>query len=445
MKAFGLVDCNNFYVSCERAFQPSLEGRPVVVLSNNDGCAVARSNEAKALGIAMGEPAFKIRHLVDEAGLVMLSSNYALYGDLSDRVMSILADAAPAAEVYSIDECFLDLTGIPDLTRWCRVLRAKVRQWTGIPVAIGVGPSKTLAKIANRLAKRSKKAESQTRHACVADGVLDLANAPEWIEMALKRTEVGDVWGIGRQYAGKCHLAGIRTAYDLSVADDGWVRKNMGAVGLRTVMELRGHAVHDLETEPADRQTCCVSRSFGEATAELGHVHDAVVAFASRAGEKLRRDGLVAGVVQVFVMTDRFRREDPQYSNSCSVRLAAPTSSTPEIVAAAAKGLEAIWRDGFKIRKAGVILLDLVRPEDVPRDLFAPPPPVRPAKLMKAMDGVNARFGRDTVAFGLRPAASPWRMRQDAKTPGWTTRWSEVPRVKAVDIHLQKEDQFFST
>lgn len=422
MPAIGIVDCNNFYVSCERAFQPRLEGKPVVVLSNNDGCAVARSNEAKALGIGMGEPWFKLRHLVDEAGLVGLSSNYALYGDLSARVMSILADHAPAAEVYSIDECFLDLTGMPNLTPYCRELRAKVRQWTGIPVAIGIGPSKTLAKIANRLAKKSKK----------ADGVLDLANAPEWIELALKRTEVGDVWGIGRQWAGLCHLNGIKTAYDLARADDGWVRKHMGAVGLRTVMELRGHAVHTLETEPIDRQTCCVSRSFGEATDSLDHVRNAVVMFASRAAEKIRRDELVAGVVQVFVMTDRFRRDEPQYSNSCSARLTFPTSSTPEILGAAIKGLETIWRSGFAIRKAGVLLLDLVRPEDVPRDLFAPPPPVRPQSLMKALDGVNARYGRGAVSFGLQPKDSPWVMRQESKTPSYTTRWSEIPRVRAM-------------
>lgn len=225
---------------------------------NNDGCAVARSNEAKALGIAMGEPAFKIRHLVEEAGLVMLSSNYALYGDMSARVMSVLATFAPAVEVYSIDECFLDLAGMPqpDLTEWARQLRATVRQWTGIPVSVGVAQTKTLAKLANRLAKKSKR----------ADGALDLTANPAWIETALKRTDVADVWGIGRQFAGHCYTAGIRTAWDLSRAEDGWVRKVMGKVGLRTVMELRGTPVHTMKTEPAARQTCCCSRSFGEAT-----------------------------------------------------------------------------------------------------------------------------------------------------------------------------------
>jgi DNA polymerase V len=337
---------------------------------------VARSNEAKALSIAMGEPAFKIKHLVAEAGLVMLSSNYALYGDMSARVMNVLATFAPAVEVYSIDECFLELDGMPqpDLTDWARQLRVTVRQWTGIPVSVGIGPTKTLAKLANRLAKKSPR----------ADGALDLTANPAWIEPALKKTDVADVWGIGRQFAAHCYTTGIRTAWDLTQADDGWIRKVMGKVGLRTVMELRGHAVHTMETEPANRQTCCCSRSFGEATRDQRHVHDAVVTFASRAAEKVRRDGLVAGALQVFIMTDRFRREEPQYSNAATMRLAPATANTPDIIAASTRGLDAIWRDGFNIRKAGIILLDLVDPA-IPRDLFSAPAPTRPKALMAAI------------------------------------------------------------
>lgn len=423
MARLALVDCNNFYVSCERTFNPSLEGKPVVVLSNNDGCAVARSNEAKALGIAMGEPMFKIRHLVEEAGLVALSSNYALYGDMSARVMNVLATFAPAVEVYSIDECFLDLGGMPaaDLTDWARQIRATVRQWTGIPVSVGIGPTKTLAKLANRLAKKSAK----------ADGALDLTANPAWIATALKRTEVGDVWGIGRQYAGHCHLAGIRTAWDLTQAEDGWIKKTLGAVGLRTVMELRGMAVHTLESEPAARQACCCSRSFGEATTDQGAVHDAVVTFASRAAEKVRRDGLVAGALQVFISTDRFRRDDPQYSNSVTVRLAPATAITPDVIAAAVRGLDAIWRDKFAIRKAGVVLLDLVDPAQVPRDLFSPPLAVRPQALMAAMDAVNGRYGRGAAAFGLIEKQASWQMRQESKSPSYTTSWDEIPVARA--------------
>ncbi len=238
MAVYALVDCNNFYVSCERVFNPALEGKPVIVMSNNDGCAVARSAEAKAIGVDMAAPAFKLRHLVESHGLVMLSSNYALYGDMSERVMSVLATFSPGAEVYSIDECFLDLEGLPvdNLTAWSQQIRATVRRWTGIPVSVGIGTTKTLAKLANRLAKKSKK----------ADGALDLTSDPRWVEAALKQTPVGDVWGIGRQYAALCGVNGIRTAYDLTLQSDGWIKKTMGAVGLRTVMELRGTPVHTL-------------------------------------------------------------------------------------------------------------------------------------------------------------------------------------------------------
>lgn len=422
MPAIALVDCNNFYVSCERAFNPSLEGKPVVVLSNNDGCVIARSNEAKAVGIGMGEPWFKVRQLAEDGGVVGLSSNYALYGDMSERVMSVLADHAPAVEVYSIDECFLDLDRMPfsDLTAWCGNLRAMVRRWTGIPVSVGIGNTKTLAKLANRLAKKSPR--------CA--GVLDLSNHPEWIEAALKRTAVSDVWGIGRQWSGVLHLNEIHTALDLRNADDGWIRKGLGNVGLRTVLELRGTPVHDLETEPADRKTCCCSRSFGESVTEFSHVRDAVVLFASRAAEKVRKDVLVAGVVQVFIMTDRFRRDEPQYSNSASIKLASPSASTTTIINAAMKGLETIWQDGFAYRKAGVLLLDLIKPEDVPRDLFTVAAPQAPAALMKALDAVNGKFGRGALTFGTVASDAPWKMRQERKTPNYTSRWSDIPKVQ---------------
>jgi DNA polymerase V len=419
MAVFGLVDCNSFYVSCERVFRPDLERRPVVVLSNNDGCAIARSAEAKAIGVPMGAPAFKIRPLVDSAGLVMLSSNYALYGDMSARVMSVLADHAPAVEVYSIDEAFLDLAGMDgvDLTNWCRDLRERVRRWTGIPVSVGVGPTKTLAKLANRLAKGAARSR----------GVLDLAGHPDWIKPALKRTEVGDVWGIGRRWAEACARAGLRTAHDLTQAEDGWIRKRMGAVGMRTVLELRGLAVHTLDSAPADRHSCCCSRSFGEATERFAEVRDAIVTFAGRAAEKIRRDGLVAGGAQVFLMTDRFRHDEPQRSVSASAQLDPPTSATPAIVAAAVRALEGIWADGFRYRKAGIMLFDLVRPEAVPRDLFAPPPSPHPDRLMAALDAVNGRFGRDSLHYGPAPRAAPWRSHQAAVSPSWTTRWSDLP------------------
>ncbi len=420
MPVFALVDCNNFYASCERAFDPTLEGRAVVVLSNNDGIVIARSNEAKKLGIAMGEPIFKIRGLIESGNVVVRSSNYALYGDMSARVMSVLADNAPAIEVYSIDESFLDLAGLIDPDGFSRTLRHAVRKWTGIPVSIGIATTKTLAKVANRLAKKSPR----------ADGVLDLSRNPTWIDQALRKTDVGDVWGIGYRSVVKLATQGIGTAYDLSRAEDGWIKKQLGAVGLRTVMELRGVAVHTLETQPADKQTCCCSRSFGEATECFDDVRDAVVTYTSRAAEKIRADGLLTKVVQVFIMTDRFRKDDPQYSNSVSVELECPTAMTATIISAALRGLKMLWRDGFAYRKAGVVLLELVRPENVPRDLFSPPAPIRPVRLMEALDEANKRFGRGTVTFGQVQKSAPWQMRQGLKSPSYTTKWADLPKVR---------------
>jgi DNA polymerase V len=425
MAIFALVDCNNFYASCERVFDPSLQKRPLVILSNNDGCVIARSQEAKDRGIAMGAPWFQIRKEAERKGVVARSSNYPLYGDLSERVMSILAEAAPATEVYSIDECFLDLSGmacVDDLTDWCRALCAKVRQWTGIPISIGVGSTKTLAKIANKIAKKSSK----------ANGVLDLVQHCGHLKAALEATNVSDVWGVGRQWSAACQRAGIRTAWDFANAPERWVRANMGAVGLRTVLELRGVAVHTLDTQPQARQTCCCSRSFGALISDHRHVQDAVVEYAARAAEKMRADGLVAAAVQVFIQTDRFRTEDPQYSSGVTVRLEAATAATPAIISAAVRGLGAVWREGYLYRKAGVILLDLMKPDEVPRDLFATDcQPSKATPLMHALDAANGRFGRGTVTLGHAPKDAPWRMRQEFLSPSYTTQWRHIPTAKA--------------
>ena len=315
---------------------------------------------------------------------------------------------------------------MPDLTAWCQQVRATVRRWTGIPVSVGIGPTKTLAKLANRLAKKSPK----------TDGALDLHGHPEWIPPALKRTPVGDVWGIGRQFAGHCGLNDIRTAFDLTRAADGWIKKTMGAVGLRTVMELRGTAVHTLETAPSDKHTTCCSRSFGESVTEFEHVRDAVVTFGSRAAEKIRGEGLVAGALQVFAYTDRFRQDQEQCAIQSVIRLSPATSSTPHIIGAALKGLVNGWKDGYAYKKAGVILLDLVRPEDIPRDLFSPPPEMgaKSAKLMVALDGINSKLGSGTVGFGATAIAAPeapWKTHTGNRTPSYTTKWEDIPVVKA--------------
>lgn len=396
------------------------EQRPCNI--NNDGCAIARSAEAKALGIEMGEPAFKLRRF-EKDGLVMLSSNFPLYGDMSARVMSVLATFSPGIEVYSIDEAFLDLTGMPqpDLTDWCREVKATVQRWTGIPISVGIGSTKTLAKLANRMAKKSVK----------ANGALDLTADPAWLEPALKRTPVGDVWGVGRQFAGKCGVAGIRTAWELSRASDGWIRKTMGAVGLRTVMELRGIPVLELEVDSEDRKSACVSRTFGEAVEDLASVRDAVAEFAGRAAARLRKDGLLAGAVQAFAMTDRFRKDEPQASIGLTLPLSPASSDTARITALALSAIERSFRPGYRWRKAGVLLLDLVRPEDVPADLFAPAAPTRSDALMRAVDELSERMGRNAVGFGLRSEDAAWRARSGNRSPSWTTRWEELPVAKA--------------
>ena len=421
MPTFGLVDCNNFYVSCERVFQPKLTGRPVIILSNNDGCVVARSQEAKALGIAMGVPFFKVRDIVKRGDVAVLSSNYALYGDLSARVMSILAEAAPRLEVYSIDECFIDLGRLSarDLTAWCRDLHAQVRRWTGIPVSIGVGSTKTIAKIANNLAKTSPR----------TNGVLDLASHPEWVDTALRQSPVGDVWGIGFRWARMLAERGVDTAHDLRDASDGWVRQRMGVVGLRTVYELRGIACHELETQPPPKQTTCCSRTFGEAITDRDQVRDAILSFAERAAEKIRRADQACGAVQVFIATDRFDAGAAQNSAAASTTFMTPTADSRAIIGAALGVFARLWRDGFAYRKAGVLLLDLSLVRNVTPSLFGGEA-AGSDQLMKTLDQINERFGRGAVGLGLRVKDAKWRMRQKRLSPHFTTRWREIPRAR---------------
>jgi DNA polymerase V len=421
MATFGLVDCNNFYASCERVFQPGLNGRPVVVLSNNDGCVVARSQEARALGISMGVPFFKVRVILERHDVAVLSSNYALYGDLSARVMSILANVSPRQEIYSIDECFLDLDRLPvsDLTAWCRNLRGQVHRWTGIPVSIGIGQTKTLAKVANKLAKISPR----------AGGVLDLTSNPIWIETALRKTAVGDIWGIGRRLTKMLTARGIKTALDLRNSPDGWIRQRMGVVGLRTVQELRGIVCHELETQPAPKQTTCCSRTFGGAIRNKDQVRDAIASFAERVAEKIRQSGQVCGAVQVFIMTDRFNPSAAQHSASASASFMTPTADSRSIAGMALRIFAEIWREGFAWRKAGVLLLDLSSARDVMPSLF-PDQPVSSDQLMWAMDQIKGRYGRGAIGLGLAVKGADWPMRQSRVSPHFTTRWKEIPRAQ---------------
>lgn len=414
-----LADCNNFYVSCERVFRPDLEGRPVVVLSNNDGCIVSRSNEAKALGIGMGQPIFEVRDLLRKHGVTVFSSNYALYGDMSARVSNILQRFAPLTEVYSIDESFLDLSGMEhlDLDQYARQIRTTVLNWTGIPICIGMAPTKTLAKIANRLAKK----EQQT-------GVRLLAG--DW-SSHLQQIDIGDVWGIGRQYAQLLQRYGIRTAYDLTQANDQWVRRHLTVVGLRIKKELEGIPCMHLETDIPAKKNTATTRTFREPICSLSALGEPIADFAARCGEKIRRQNSSASILTVYIQTNHFAKQEPQYARSFTVTFTAPTNSTLQLVHAAKFALRQVYRDGFQYKRAGVLLGGLVhRPNGLQTALFQPINPEKHAALMSTLDGVNARFGRNTVQTAAQTIGTAAKLtRQNQLSPGYTTKWEEVMRV----------------
>ena len=420
---YALFDCNNCYVSCERVFQPHLRNIPVVSLSNNDGCVVARSNEAKAFGIKMGEPYFKVASLCEKNGVTVLSSNYGLYADMSQRVMSIISECAPSHEIYSIDEIFLSLTGVPgDLADYCRTVKERVATWTGIPTSVGIAGTKTLAKLANRLAKKSVR----------AGGVVDLVGHPEWIEPALCRVDVSDVWGVGRRYAAWLAELGVRTAYDLAQREDRWLRHEFGVVLTRTATELRGTVCHDLESQPQPRQSCCCSRSFGAATSDIADVAEAVREYAQTAAERLRAEGLVAGHLQVFASTNRFRQDVVQGSLSASAPLAPATADSQRISRTALALVRSArsYPDGCAWVKAGVLLTHLCSRDAVRRDLFSVADTRRADALMVAVDALNSRYGRHAVELGLSAPDADWRMRRERLSQSWTTRWEEIPTVR---------------
>ena len=423
---FGLADGNNFYVSCERVFNPYYRGKPTIILSNNDGCAVARSSEAKALGIKMAEPYFKIARQCEQQAIEVLSSNYALYADMSSRMMSVLSEYVPAIEVYSIDECFLDLTGMPgDLAVLGREIRAAVGQQLGLPICVGIAPTKTLAKLANRLAKKSPK----------AGGVVDLAGHPEHIPVALKRVEAGDVWGVGKKYAERLAGFNVRTAFDLSRLDDKWIRREFGVVLERTAAELRGEVTYNLENQPDERKSCTCSRSFGAPTTELEDVAAAISEFAQTAAARLRAEGMAASHIQVYALTNRFRQDVVAGTLSASVRLNPATNDSGRIVRTAlslARGARG-YPAGCEWVKAGVNLTDLCRSDRIAQDLFSVVDTRKSDALMKALDSANAKFGRHAVGFGLAAGGdeAEWHMKREKLSPSWTTRWEDVPTVKA--------------
>lgn len=433
---YALVDGNNFYVSCERAFRPSLQGRPVVVLSNNDGCAIARSNEAKALGIKMGAPWFQIRHLEEESGLVALSANFALYGDMSDRMMSLAAGLGHRQEVYSIDESFVDLTGIRgDMTHRCHLVRARILQWTGIPCGIGIGPTKTLAKLANFIAKTAERKPGSypDQHAQVCNLS---ALTEQDLNSLLANTEVGEVWGVGRRIGMQLQDAGIKTVQDLKMLDPATVRRRWSVVLERTVRELQGMPCIGFDEQPAAKKEIACTRSFGHSVTDLNDLQQAITDFASRAAEKVRRQGSYASQVLCFIRTSPFRVQDAQYSRSIVMPLRRPTDDSTEITQAALRGLHVLFRSGYSYAKAGVMLLDLSPADHCQHELALEQDPQSSErqKLMLALDDINRRYGRGTLQLasaGLEGNRRVWSMRQERRTPGYTTRWEELALVRA--------------
>jgi DNA polymerase V len=431
---YALVDGNNFYVSCERVFRQSLNGIPVVVLSNNDGCAIARSNEAKALGIAMGAPWFKIKHLAEEAGLVALSANFALYGDMSDRMMSLAAGLGPVQEIYSIDESFIDLTGVRgDLVARSHKIRDRILQWVGIPCGIGMGSTKTLAKLANHIAKTAER-----KPGVYPDKLAQVCNlealAPDERDAVLAATAVNEVWGVGRQITKQLNAGGIYTALDLARLDPATVRSKWSVVLERTVRELQGTPCIELEQSPAAKKEIACTRSFGHYVLEQRHLAEAVTEFASRAAEKLRKQNGLAGQVLVFIRTSPFR-PDPQYSRSLVIPLRRPSADTAALVSAALAGLRHIYKPGFKYAKAGVMLLELQSDSMQQHELDLEDDNVEDrGKLMSALDGLNQRYGKGTVLMASAGADGPrraWSMKQERRTPGYTTRWEDIPVARA--------------
>lgn len=413
---YALVDCNNFYVSCERLFRPELRGLPVVVLSNNDGCVVSRSNEAKALGIKMGEPFFQVRHHVLENGLEVCSSNYALYANLSARVMRLLRGMAPRIEVYSIDEAFLDVRGMQiDLEQLGRDIRARVLREVGIPVGVGIAPTKTLAKLANWGAKKWP----------ATGGVVDLRPlARQRRLMAL--ADVGEVWGIGRRLSARLGAMGVTKALQLADYDHKTLRRLFNVNVERTARELMGEGCFALDDGPEPKQMIASTRSFGQRIHDLAGLEEAVATYTSRAAEKLRAQHHYCQLLQVFIRSSAFAQGAERYSRSAAVPLPYPTSDTRDLIAAARAGLRSIFISGPAYAKAGVILMDFVGAGQHTPDLFAPAPRPNSDRLMAVIDGINSRQGKGSIRLARAVPERGWSMRREHMSPRFTTSWKEL-------------------
>ncbi len=420
---FALVDCNNFYVSCERVFNPRLEGKPVVVLSNNDGCVVSRSNEAKALGVKMGIPLFKIADLVKIHKIHTLSSNYALYGDMSERVMNVLSQLSPHQEIYSIDECFIDFSGFSNSIKYGQHIRKRIKKWLGLPVCVGIAPSKTLAKLSNHIAK------SVMQH----QGVFDITKiSEEEKDVLLKSIPVESVWGVGRKLSQKLNDIGIMKVSDLKNADPDRMQELFSVVLKRTVLELRGISCLDMDEVVAPRKQIVSSRSFGTKVTSLNELEEAITSYASRAAVKLRKDGSHAGVVQVYLRTSQYSNSDAQYSTQGTARLEQPTDDTMVIVKAALSVLRKLYKEDYSYQKAGITLMDLGPAQAQQLQLFSKPQNnEKSQKLMQLLDLTNATMGKKTLYLASEGHDEKWAMKAEHLSPSYTTNWDDIPVAKA--------------
>ena len=414
----GLLDCNNFYVSCERLFNPKIQYKPVVVLSNNDGCVISRSKEAKDLGIKMGEPYFKVKELIKKNKVHIFSSNYALYGDLSRRVMKVLKTFSPNVEIYSIDEAFIDLSFLleGEVESYGKEIRKKVLKWTGIPTSVGISSTKTLSKVANHIAKKEKA------------GVVYLKKN---IDEKLKKFPIQDVWGVGKQLTKFYMKNGIENAYQLKMVCNNWIKKGTNVLGSRTAMELRGVTCIGLETHEEKRKNCCVSRSFGKKVTDLEKLEEAICTYSLNAAEKIRGDNQVCKRMTVFIRTSPFNKNRKYYSNAKTIDLPIATSNSIELVKNAKEALKSIYRDGFFYQKAGIILSRLKDADKNEINLLTPILEKKSKLLMKAIDYTNMRYGRHAISIANARVSKGWKMRKQHSSKIDTASFKYLPKVSA--------------
>ena len=411
-----LVDCNSFYVSCERLFSPKIQKKAVVVLSNNDGCVISRSREAKDLGIKMGEPYFKVKELVKKNKVEVYSSNYALYGDISRRVMKVLKTFSPKVEIYSIDEAFIDLSFIDEkgVEDYGREIRSRVLKWTGIPTSVGIASTKTLSKVANHIAKKEKA------------GVIYLNTN---IDEKLKKFPIEDVWGVGKQLSKFYHKNNISNAYDLKNVSNTWVKKGTNVLGAKTAMELRGIPCIDLQIDQEKRKNCCVSRSFGRKVKDLNELEESVITHCLNAAEKIRADDQIAKTITVFIRTSPFDKNRRYYSNSKTIDLAIPTSNSIELIKNAVKALTDIYKYGYAYQKAGIILSGLKDANQNDQNLLTPLLENKSKKLMKAIDYTNTKYGRYAISIAQAGLSKGWKMRREHSSKIDTASFDSLPKI----------------